>query len=385
MKMRRRTGTGGLALVLAVILASLAACTGSTVPDTTIAADVPVDAKARLLIDPVEADSTGWVSAEFGTAVKGRPVVLQRRDASAWQDVTTGKQDADGRVRFLVTGGIGDATYRAVAQQSSAGGKDEPATATPEASLADQWTADLATEFSGSDLEADSWAHRFSGIYEAGGRHCAAPTPDNVELSDGIAELAVTEDADADRVALAKSAGCEQKRFFRNAMISTESLYTIKSGVLATRVKFAEGQGMHGSIWLQSGSHSEIDMIESYGFGRGLTSVIHVDGKRHPADSENAYIHAYATKDKEWWSKFHTVSVEWDSSQVVVRIDGVEAQRISQKMPDAEYFLVVSMLSSDWEQKRLTNPVQNAEGVTPQPLPQTMEVDWIRTWTPANG
>lgn len=42
-----------------------------------------------------------------------------------------------------------------------------------------------------------------------------------------------------------------------------KGLYSIKSGVPGGRVKFAEGQGMHGSVWLQSGNHSEIDMIES--------------------------------------------------------------------------------------------------------------------------
>ena len=41
------------------------------------------------------------------------------------------------------------------------------------------------------------------------------------------------------------------------------------------------------------------------------------------------------------------------------------------------------MLSSDWEQKRFKNPVDNAEGVTPTTLPQTMSVDWIKVWTPA--
>ena len=380
MRLRPRLGTKHLAVVVAVTLTSLVGCTATPTSSAPIvAADVAVDAKAHLAIDPAESESAGWVSAEFGTAVKGRPVVLQRQDASAWQDVTTGKLDADGRVRFLVTGGIGEATYRAVAQPI----QDQPAAATPEASLKDQWTADLDSEFDGKELEADRWIHRFTDVFEAGGRHCAAPTPENVDLSDGIAELTVSEESDSDRVAKAKAAGCEQKRFFRNAMISTEGLYSIKSGVLATRVKFAEGQGMHGSVWLQSGNHSEIDMIESYGFGRGLTSVIHVDGKRYPADSDDAYIHAFATKDKDWWSKFHIVSVEWDTSQVVVRIDGVEAQRIEKEMPETDYFLVVSMLSSDWEQKRLTDPVTNAEGVTPQKLPQTMEVDWVRTWKPA--
>jgi len=68
---------------------------------------------------------------------------------------------------------------------------------------------------------------------------------------------------------------------------------------------------------------------------------------------------------------------------VVFRIDGVETSRITQRKADTGYFVVASMLSSDWEQTRLTRPVKGAPGVIPTKPPQSMSVAWVRVWTPA--
>jgi beta-glucanase (GH16 family) len=157
----------------------------------------------------------------------------------------------------------------------------------------------------------------------------------------------------------------------------------VKTGILAARIKFAQGQGMHGSVWLQSDKGSEIDMIESFGYGRGLTSVVHVDGQRYPTAEDDIYVNTAAVRDRAWWSRFHVYTAEWTIDEVVFRIDGIETQRIVKTKADTDYFVVASMLSSDWEQVRFAKPVLDAPGVTPMKPPQTMSVAWVRVWTPA--
>ncbi len=383
---RSRSTRIAAALSAGLLAISLAACSPSTPTPTPrespVLDEYVVDPDAKLLISPVDYGDFSLVNARFSLPLDDRPVSLQRKTESGWEEVATSEQNKAGSADFQVKVEP-NSTYRAVALQAAgSGGLERPPAATPEASADQQWITALDTDFDGDALDPDTWDYRASGAYDAGGRHCSAPYPENVGLGDGTVTLSVTKETDPERIAAAKAAGCEEPGNYANAMISTQNKFTVKTGIAAARVKFAQGQGMHGSVWLQSHGGSEIDFIESFGYGRGLTSVIHVDGQRYPADSKDTYVHTEPVKDRAWWDEYHVYSVEWDYEELVFRVDGIETQRIKQATPDVDYFVVVSMLSSDWEQKRFKKPVQNAEGVTPAKLPQTMAVDWVKVWTP---
>lgn len=404
--MRGGRGRLVMAWVLAGCLLSTAACTtigippgppgtagsstagtsttgpGPTGPTGPTEAGIKVDKKARLVVSPVEYGDVRVVAATFSKAVAGRPAVLQRKASAGWQDAATGEQDDDGRVNFQVNDGRDADVYRAVALEIT-GDDAQPATATPTGSAKKQWNNVLSSGFTGSDLDSSLWAQRGTGSYTTGGRQCSAPYPSNVEVDDGQLRLTLSKEKSAKNIAAAKAAGCKESHVLRNAMIGSEQRFSIRQGILAARVKFPEGQGMHGSVWLQSYQKAEIDMIESYGYGRGTTSVIHVKGKRYPTANSAVYVNTEAVKDRDWWSKFHVFSVQWDAKQVIFSVDGTETRRITRNIPLADYFVVISLLSSDWEQKRFTKPVRKAEGVTPTKLPQTMTVDWVKAWTPS--
>lgn len=390
--MRGGRGRLVMASVLAGCLLSTAACTtigippGPTVsasPTVTgpTTADIKVDKKAELVLSPVEFGDVRVVAATFSKAVAGRPAVLQRKASAGWEDAASGEQDDDGRVTFQVSDGDEADVYRAVALEIT-GDDALPATATPTGSAKKQWNNVLSSGFTGDGLDSP-WAQRGTGSYTTGGRQCSAPYPSNVEVDDGQLRLTLSKEKSAKNIAAAKAAGCKESHVLRNAMIGSEQRFSIRQGILAARVKFPEGQGMHGSVWLQSYQKAEIDMIESYGYGRGTTSVIHVKGKRYPTANSAVYVNTEAVKDRDWWSKFHVFSVQWDAKQVIFSVDGTETRRITRNIPLADYFVVISLLSSDWEQKRFTNPVRKAEGVTPTKLPQTMAVDWVKAWTPS--
>lgn len=338
--------------------------------------EVDLDPKARLAIVPVNYDGVRVVTATFGKAAKGRQVSLQHETEEGWQELANGVVGDDAAVEFKVP--FASDTYRAVVAAAA----DEPAVATPSAASKDQWRAGLSDDFDGGSLKGTDWGPRNEGSYLAGGRACSAPWIDNVEFADSAVRLKVTEETKASRQRAARRAGCTKGEYYRNAMISTESRYTLRSGYLAARVKFPFGQGMHGSVWLQSYHRSEVDMVESYGFGRGMTSVIHLDGKQLPG-SEDAWIRFEPLADPAWWDDYHVYSAEWGKDGIVVRIDGEVVQRIDKAPANVDYFVVISLLGSDWELKRLRAPYQGVPGVEvePQPLPGVMEVDWVKTWT----
>ncbi len=73
----------------------------------------------------------------------------------------------------------------------------------------------------------------------------------------------------------------------------------------------------------------------------------------------------------KWSTRYHVFSVEWTPKRYVFRIDGQEIYRTSKGVSGQEQYLILSLLSSDYELSAL-----GGDGK----LPQTMDVDWVRTW-----
>lgn len=180
---------------------------------------------------------------------------------------------------------------------------------------------------------------------------------------------------------------------FTNAMITTSGKdvtdpFTIKQGTVVARVKFTPGQGAHAGIWLQdSATRQEIDIIEAYGYGRGITNIVHrLKGTalvQDPASATSGYVAVKTVASKAWWSKWHTVAVTFDSGSVTFYLDGVKTKSLSGMTGD--YTLMASMLSSDWETPRVKKPVLRPgskvkkSSLKKTSLP-TMQIDWIRAW-----
>lgn len=180
---------------------------------------------------------------------------------------------------------------------------------------------------------------------------------------------------------------------FHNAMITTRGgVKPVRSGTLVTRVKFSAAQGAHAGIWLQAANRQEIDVIETYGHGRGITNVIHrLRGstlQKDPEGADAAYVAINAVRSRSWWSKWHTVAVSFDPGTITFHLDGVKTRQLK-GMKAADYDLMLSLLSSDWETARVTKPlarsgsgVKNSSIKKQKNLP-SMTVDWIRIWKKA--
>jgi hypothetical protein len=63
--------------------------------------------------------------------------------------------------------------------------------------------------------------------------------------------------------------------------------------------------------------------------------------------------------------------VEWTPREYVFRIDGQETMRTSQGVSHHPEFLILSLLSSDFELRLLRGEDQ---------LPQHVDVDWVAAW-----
>ena len=170
--------------------------------------------------------------------------------------------------------------------------------------------------------------------------------------------------------------------------MSTEGHQFLKYGVVAARIKFQRRQGQHASLWMQPQNPTylptafeggaEIDIIEYFGDGvknGGLTSFIYSPTPSGVREKIGGWIkkpERFLTEKKDGWSKrYHVFSVEWSPTAYVFRIDGRESARITTGISGVPQFPILSLLSSDYELKKLKGEFN---------LPQTMSVDWIRFW-----
>jgi beta-glucanase (GH16 family) len=76
------------------------------------------------------------------------------------------------------------------------------------------------------------------------------------------------------------------------------------------------------------------------------------------------------TYGSDWTGSYHVFSVEWTPTEYVFRIDGRETLRTSAGVSQTEEYLILSLLVSNFESLR----------ITPDALPQKMDVDWVRVW-----
>lgn len=240
-------------------------------------------------------------------------------------------------------------------------------------------------QFDGSTLAAH-WKFRDLRV---GKRACSPPDPGMTSVSGGNLNVSVALDSSKKPNV---TAACPDGQYL-NGMIGTQGLKSFLYGTIAARIKFPSSQGGHGSFWMQPETKAaaadagnaakagvEVDIVEYFGDGRkdgGLTSFIYWprkdgSGTVKPVTSGGLLknVQSYFPKGETPADSFHVYSVEWTPKEYVFRIDGVQTYRIREGVSQVPQYLILSLLSSDYELPRFTKGA----------LPLSMKVDWVRVW-----
>lgn len=311
--------------------------------------------------------------ASFWPARPGAPVVVQRRQGAKWTDVVSGQQGSDGRFSFQVPATRGTA-FRAVSRPARALRAVVSPTRT-----AQVWRASFDDEFNSAALNP-VWAERSS---LGTGRACVT-TSDGYRLREGTLQLFAVPDA----TAAAADETCPHGRY-RNGHLGTQQSVAFRYGYAAARIKFSPEHGQHGAFWLQpkpgtatlapEKNGAEIDVAEYFGdsgTGGALGQWVHYfetkpDGivARAKTGGLRTNLRAIVGPTAQVSDGYHVVSLEWTPQEYVFRVDGVITFRTTQGVSQQPQYLILSMLSSDWELPQL--------GAN---LPSPMSVDWVRVW-----
>ena len=192
-----------------------------------------------------------------------------------------------------------------------------------------------------------------------------------------VTEMCTASDADGNVIG--------QFPYRLNGHISTQHSADFLYGVAAARMKFQRNPGAHAAFWLQPRGlldagptpwGAEIDVVEWYGAKNGrarLSSAVHAP---LPSGEKVQFGGAVSKPDRflasrsdAWWRSYHVFSVEWTPREYVFRIGGREVWRTDQGISHDPEFLILSMLSSDFELPEAAN----VQGLT-----QTASVDWVK-------
>jgi len=263
-------------------------------------------------------------------------------------------------------------------------------TNTPTATVGDgPWKLVWSDEFNGTSLDS-AWQSRPTSA--AAGRTCATTVPGMASVSDGYARFSIAPDPNGPPV---DPAVCPSGRYF-NAQFGTQSSKSFTYGKFEARIKYERAEGMHGSFWMLPGGDGpanpapdnpaqtgvEVDISEYFGddFGPGTGNGDYHAYVYWPQKQADGTIKSVKTGGAQNFKKFyssampsdgyHVYSVEWTPTAYVFRIDGQETSRVTVGVSQRPEFLLLSLLTSNWEIPKLTPENQHA----------AMSVDWVRVY-----
>jgi len=324
--------------------------------------------------DVESADDAAWVvDAAVADAEEGTRVTLYATtDDGGWESVDEAETDGKGRVA-LTSRTSGDLQVVVGDDDDAIGAKVSTEDA-PQPTFTDDFEKDTVDEGGGT------WITRDQG--HIGVRTCSRADADAAEVEDGLLVLSVLEDPER------KGTTCQlpgrRKRFpYRvNGHVGTEGIYGFTYGFAAARIKTQSARGQHSAFWLQAvGGQSaggpkkggaEIDVMEYFGDDHpegGLTSFTYFLDKAGKKQTVGGWVPDLDQYGEGWADQYHVFSVEWTPEEYVFRIDGQVTHRIEGETSGRDEFLILSLLSSDYELPRF-----NGE------LPEHMYVDWARVW-----
>ncbi len=329
---------------------------------------------------PARSSSRTQALATFSDTRTGQTVVLQRDSGSGWETVGRARQHRSGSTIFTLP----DTTsvYRAVALTGS--GSAAAVTATVRARA---FATVFRDEFSGTKVDFSRWSDQKT-LAPAYMRMCSRLSPRARTVGGGVLRMGVARDAArAGRTCSWNLNGQSGSApYMLNTQLYTGGKFDFTYGFAAARMKMHLDKGMHASFWMQPANWytpgqpakgTEIDVAEFFGRTKRdstIASFLHWydgDNAHHKKGGKFPYANTLRKRAQTWSEAYHVFSVEWSSDAIVFRVDGREYYRETEIVSRAPEYLLLSMLTSDYELEKLT-----AAGMR-----QTAKVDWVRVWS----
>jgi beta-glucanase (GH16 family) len=328
---------------------------------------------------PVTSSGKTQAIATFSNTRTGQVVKLQRDSGSGWQTVARGRQHRSGSTIFTLPDT--KSLYRAVALSSSG-----TAVAATDTVRGRAFRTLFRDEFSGRRVDSSKWADQPT-LAPAYMRMCSRLSPHARSVSDGVLQMGVALDpARAGQSCTWTLNGRTGSHpYMVNTQLYTGGKFQFTYGYAAVRMQMHLDKGMHASFWMQPASWytpgdpakgTEIDLVEFFGRTKRdshIAAFVHwydADNTHHKLGSKFPYANQLKRRADTWSNTYHVFSVEWTPDAYVFRVDGREFWRETEVVSQSPEYLLLSMLTSDYELEKLTA----------RTMRQRARVDWVRVW-----
>lgn len=234
------------------------------------------------------------------------------------------------------------------------------------------WNLVWEDEFNGTTVNPENWTYDLGaggwGNNELQSYDTASATVQNGEL----------------RITARKNADGS----YSSARLKTQGRQSWTYGKIAARMRLPRGQGIWPAFWMLGANITtvgwpkcgEIDIMEMIGGGEdrddSVYGTIHWDNNGHVSSGSSRI--ELADPDV-FHDDYYVFEVEWSSTTIIWRIDGVETARVSidrATLPDREefhapFFIVLNLaVGGNWP----GSPDASTE------FPQVLAVDWVRVY-----
>ena len=236
------------------------------------------------------------------------------------------------------------------------------------------WTLVWGDEFSGTFVDRNNWTYDIGGGGWGNNElETYTSSPANAYVQNG--ELVIK--------------AIKSRGKYTSARLKTQGLHAWQYGKVAARIRLPYGQGIWPAFWMLGDNITtvgwpkcgEIDIMEMIGGGENRDDTIY--GTIHW--DENGNHASVGTGPRElpdpqfFYQDYHVFEIEWNSTTIIWRLDGVEYGRTSvdtTEFPNREefhrpFFIILNMaVGGSWP----GNPNRNTV------FPQYMYVDWVRVY-----
>lgn len=253
------------------------------------------------------------------------------------------------------------------------------------------WVLTWSDEFNGADgsaVDASKWIHDVGG----GGwgnselEYYTNATQNAVVQGGNLVITATTAGASSYTCSYPSSGPCK----YTSARLLSKGKFSQKYGRLEARIQIPEGQGIWPAFWMLGAnidsvnwpSCGEIDIMENIGKEPSINhGSLHMPASGSTTDSQLTGMFTLAGGAK-LGDAFHTYAIEWSSSAIKFYVDDMlyETQTPQNATGrtwefDQPFFFILNVaVGGTW-------PGAPDSTTT---FPQTMKVDWVRAYQPAN-
>lgn len=233
------------------------------------------------------------------------------------------------------------------------------------------WTLSWSDEFNGTSVDTSKWSFDTgNGSWGWGNGELEYYRAENATVSGGYLTIAAKKES---------YGGFS----FTSARMHTKGKYSVQYGKIAARIKAPYGKGMWPAFWMLGTSgatwpaNGEIDIFEMAGGqnDKMTYSTCHWDSGGH-ASYGLTYTHSANLS-----ADFHVYEVEWDSSYIRAKFDGVQYYEIAISPSDlselrGSFYLLLNLAVGG---QFFSPALYNVSDITAS-MPQSMIVDWVRVY-----